>query len=349
MDQAINIIYNESCLVGLKKLADESVDCIITSPPYWMLRDYGIEGQFGLEETPEEFIRIQVGVFRECKRILKNDGTLWCNIGDSYANKASNKTPDQVNGKTSTITGRESQLQSAKTGNKIVGDLKPKDLVGIPWMLAFALRSDGWYLRQDIIWAKPNPMPESVTDRCTKSHEYIFLLSKSEKYYYDADSIREQRQSDEDSNIFRGGAYVGGNIDNSTIGKRTVVGNKKIKVPGGWDTASGGHGTINREGRTSSEYQEVELKEGRNKRSVWIVAPQPFPQAHFATFPEKLITDMIKAGCRPGGIILDPYMGAGTTALVARKLNRNYIGFEINPEYIEIANKRLNDQLGMFK
>lgn len=342
----VNKIYNQNCLEGLKKLPDNSVDCCVTSPPYFGLRDYGHADQIGLEETPELFVAKMVEVFTEVKRVLKKEGTLWLNLGDSYGGS----------GRGSGDTKKTSEMQRNHSAS-YVGDVhkpfisesvKPKDLIGIPWLTAFALRGAGWYLRQDIIWSKPNPMPESVTDRCTKSHEYIFLLSKSQKYFFDADSIREKRTSDEDANTFRGGAYTNGNIINSELGKRKVVGNKKIKIPGGWDLGAGAHGTIHRTGRTEAEYQLAEIKDGRNKRSVWTISPQPFPEAHFATFPEDLIVDCIKAGCPENGIVLDPFMGAGTTALVSRKLNRNFIGFELNCDYINIAENRLRKELGMF-
>ena len=293
-------------------MADQSVNCIVTSPPYYGLRDYETDDQIGLEKTPEEFIEILVNVFHECKRVLRDDGTLWVNIGDSYARNGGNDGGG--NRELMHMEGKQRRM------NKVVPGYKEKDLIGIPWMLAFALRADGWYLRQDIIWSKPNAMPESVTDRCTKSHEYIFLLSKSQKYYYDHESIKEQAASDH------------------------VAGNKKHKYADDFEK----NGTV--QNRTKSGLKNIAgIKfEKRNKRSVWSVPVKPFKEAHFATFPQELIYDCIKAGAPEGGVILDPFMGAGTTAVVSRKLNRNYIGFELNPDYISISEKRIIQEVGLF-
>lgn len=301
----LNVIYNEDCLTGLKNLPDECINTCITSPPYLGLRDYEVDEQLGLESTPDEFIQKLVSIFSEVKRVLKKDGTLWINIGDTYCGTGSKY--DYVDPK---YKGRNAQ--SKAINNKIDG-IKSKDLVGIPWMLAFALRADGWYLRQDIIWSKPNPMPESVKDRCTKSHEYIFLLSKSKKYHYDCEAIKEKTLTQD--NVVR-------DRDSTKLN--------------------------NTPGRTRMEGLKVNNYEKRNKRSVWTVSTRPYGGAHFATFPERLIIDCIKAGCPDDGVVLDPFMGAGTTALVSRKLHRNYIGFELNEEYIQIANKRLKNELGMF-
>lgn len=309
-----NKIYLGDVRSRVKELPDNYIDCIVTSPPYFGLRDYGMEGQIGLEETPEQFISELVCTLRECRRALKDDGTLWLNIGDSYAGNANNKNYSN-DGKNAGISKRASDRGSIK-------GCKPKDLIGIPWMLAFALRADGWYLRQDIIWSKPNPMPESVTDRCTKSHEYIFLLSKSNTYYFDQKAIKQPLAA---SSIPR----LKQDIEKQEGSKR---------VPGKTN------GVMKAVGR----YDSSNEPEDANKKSVWTVSTMPFKDAHFATFPERLIVDCIKAGCREDGIVLDPFMGAGTTALVARKLNRNYIGFEINPDYITIAENRLNG-LGMFR
>lgn len=488
-----NKIYNEDCLNGLAWMPDESVDCCVTSPPYYGLRDYGMDAQIGLEGTPEEYVAKMVEVFTEVKRVLKKDGTLFLNLGDSYfgssttggtksiqgtakrkgamfskkdAQRAvscdtSDKVPvdypandclcgslcdgcrkayqigkshrdclrdpkpaslsslpnlghkEFVNGHLPTsdsidpevrilnatqdfgsLIDREagqllssqesmpveSSLQQSEnfhqsdsfsscllcgcsfqhlvrvsdhssactcgikendhplfqsnsgissshkayrkdTNIQPISTLKPKDLIGIPWMVAFALRSSGWYLRQDIIWHKPNPMPESVTDRCTKSHEYIFLLSKSGKYYYDYEAIKQENT---EGSLLR---YSGKTEKPFTQKYEKIMAlSDRLK--------SNGHHKLG--------------DNGANKRSVWTVTTRPYSEAHFATFPERLITDCIKAGCPEDGIILDPFMGAGTTALVARKLNRNFIGFELNPEYIKIANTRLQNELGMF-
>lgn len=374
----MNKIYEGDALETLKRFHDKIANCIVTSPPYYGLRDYGVTGQCGLEKSPEEYIQNQVLIFREAKRVLRDDGTLWLNIGDSYASGPRDRTPLQACAN-STISGAMStQMQSLKQINKITDGLKSKDLIGIPWMLAFALRADGWYLRQDIIWQKPNPMPESVSDRCTKSHEYIFLLSKSPKYYYDAEAIATPYQ---DKTLTTFGCESKGKGDGSGLIKSENWGNsievrkpKVWKTPDGWDTAKGSHGIVHRDGRSAGKTAKEKNAEAyginghgfkghsgnydakgnllgsgkANKRSVWTVATMPYSEAHFATFPEKLITDCIKAGCPDGGIVLDVFMGAGTTALVARKLNRNFIGIELNPAYIKLAEKRLQEELGLF-
>lgn len=295
---------------GLKMLDDNSVDCCITSPPYWGLRDYGVDGQIGLEQTPDEYVEQMVNVFREVKRALKPEGTLWLNLGDSYAGSMKGIGADgqsYAGQKQATNKGSVGIYQDKPPKANEIG-LKPKDLVGIPWRVAFALQADGWYLRQDIIWHKPNPMPESVTDRCTKAHEYIFLLSKSQTYYFDHDAIKENALT------------------------KPVKRNKHEE----------GYQADYSKGDRFSKGERVYGADGkRNKRSVWKVATKPFKEAHFATFPEKLIEPCVLAGCPEGGTVLDPFMGAGTTAVVAWKNNRNYLGFELNPEYVLIATKRL--------
>jgi site-specific DNA-methyltransferase (adenine-specific) len=374
----VNKIIQRNVLDTPWPFDDNSIDCCVTSPPYWGLRDYGVAGQLGLEKTPEEFVAKMVQVFEEVKRILKPEGTCWINIGDSYASSDTNRTWDQVNGKTSKITGGENQFASAVTINKIVGDLKPKDLVGVPWMLAFALRSAGWYLRQDIIWHKPNPMPESATDRCTKAHEYIFLLSKSRTYYFDAYAIATPYK---DKTLTTHGIESKGKGDGSGLIQSENWANsikerkpKVWKTPDGWDTGEGAHGSVHRKGRekglTAREKEALKdnvngrslvghsgnydakgniIGSGKaNKRSVWTVATAPFKEDHFATFPEELILPCILAGCPKGGVVLDPFMGAGTTALVAKSNDRNFIGLELNPEYIQMAEDRLKQKFGMF-
>lgn len=289
----MNEILEGDCLAKLKEFPDESVDCIITSPPYWALRDYGVAGQLGLEKTPELYIKKMVEIFRECRRVLKEEGTLWVNIGDSY---------------------------------------KDKNLVGVPWMLAFALRADGWYLRQDIIWHKPNPMPESVRDRCTKSHEYVFMFSKNVRYYYDADAIKTEGKNPQD-HLRRLAQQKNGNKSEPNEKQNGL----RIRI----DKQRGHsrrHAGFNE--RWDAMPREEQMMKA-NKRSVWSVATMPFREAHFATFPEKLVEPMIKAGCPLGGVVLDPFMGAGTTALVALKLDRQYLGIELNPAYIKIAEERL--------
>ena len=307
-----NKIIQGDSLAVLKTLPDESVDCCITSPPYWGLRDYGVVGQLGLEKTPEEYVAKMVEVFREVKRVLKKEGTLWLNLGDSYVSGKSrySSSPQTISGKS-----RNEPENNNKPDLYYHPYLKDKDLCGIPWRVAFALQADGWYLRQDIIWHKPNPMPESVTDRCTKSHEYIFLLAKSQKYYFDNEAIKEPV-----AEVSLKRAEYGWDCDRPSTKNKDGIHTKKM-----------GERFVN--------------PNGRNKRSVWTITTKPFKEAHFATFPEDLIVPMVKAGCPKGGIILDPFMGAGTTALVAQKLGRKYLGIELNPAYIKIAENRLRQEI----
>ncbi|MFM2151601.1 MAG: hypothetical protein RL199_36 [Pseudomonadota bacterium] len=305
-------------------LPDGSMNMCVTSPPYWGLRDYGHEGQLGLESTPEQYVANMVEVFREVKRVLRDDGTLWLNIGDSYAggggfapnaptNQARAAGDKEAWGKFNPA-GMDRMSSRIGTGKlAIAAGLKHKDLVGIPWMLAFALRADGWYLRQDIIWHKPNPMPESVTDRCTKAHEYLFLLSKSERYYYDNESVSEPLAQ---SSVSRLNQDVAGQV--------------------GTTRANGGR-------KTNGNFKAVgDLTTGkRNRRSVWTVNTRPYRGAHFATFPPALIEPCILAGCPKGGTVLDPFGGSGTTAEVALKNGRNVVLNELNPEYIKLAEARI--------
>lgn len=300
----LNTIIQGDAREVLKTLPDKSIHCCVTSPPYYGLRDYGVDGQIGLEETPEEYVENMVEIFRRVRRVLRPDGTLWLNLGDSYAGSgmgAANYPGDY--GKQNSNKG---SLSVKGRAGLVPDGLKPKDLIGIPWRVAFALQGDGWYLRADIIWSKPNSMPESVTDRPTKAHEYIFLLSKSQRYYYDFEIIKEPT-------ITRDNSY------------RDRDDSKLNNTPG--RTRMGGLKTNN--------------YEMRNKRSVWTVPTKPFSEAHFAVFPPKLIEPCILAGCPVGGIVLDPFMGSGTTALVAFEHERNYLGIELNPEYIKLANRRL--------
>ena len=307
------ILYGDA-LKRLKDIPDGFVNCCVTSPPYWGLRDYGVDGQFGLESTPAEYIKKFTAIFSEVRRVLIDDGTLWLNLGDTYNGYLGNSHRGQKH------SGLNSNSRIRRDKGCGISDptLKPKDLVGVPWMAAFALRNDGWYLRQDIIWHKPNPMPESVTDRCTKSHEYIFLMSKSRKYYYDYDNIKTPIKDTSKNRYSQ-------DID-SQKGSIRVPG----KVNGNMKTVGGAEGMA-------------------NKKSVWTVSTRGFKEAHFATFPPDLIVDCIKAGCPEGGIVLDPFMGAGTTAVVAKKLGRHYLGIELNSKYIEISNKRIHDEVGLFK
>ncbi len=378
-------IYIGDCSRIMRRWPPAIVQSIVTSPPYWGLRDYGVKGQLGMEKNPESYIREMVYVFREARRVLRDDGTLWLNMGDSYNN-------DRTGGHGATGGANKSTLESpgpkghSPVRKHVDSHLKPKDLIGMPWRLALALQADGWYLRSDIIWAKPNPMPESVTDRPTRAHEYIFLLTKNARYYYDADAIKEKGISNPQS----------------------------WKTADGWDTSTGngGHGSFHKEGREKGFKGYKSLPEGqqniratreklrgkpdgngrndnfnhqsggfkkqdkqrghsrrhdgfndrwdqmeraeqcsgmRNKRSVWTVATSPFPQAHFATFPPELIKPCILAGSCRGDTVLDPFMGAGTTALVAAHYNRHFLGIELNPEYVTIAEHRIAAECAQLK
>ena len=370
-----NEILHGDCLDMLKTLPDESVNCCITSPPYYGLRDYGtgtwvggdpncphkrlnklgkststghaqdelngnvgdsiyktvckdcgavrVDNQIGLEETPEQYIQKLVDVFSEVRRVLKDDGVLWVNIGDTYWGSGGGRGSTYHDSRTDVVqSGNKgfNDMQFAPVLTKEHGDLKPKDLIGIPWMLAFALRESGWYLRQDIIWAKPNPMPESVKDRCTKSHEYIFMLTKSAKYYFDYEAIQERATG------------YDGRLD--TVNKGSPKSRNGNYMPNGQrinSMAANGH-------ERWSFKDDVPI---RNKRDVWTVVPSHYKEAHFATFPEELIRPMVLAGCPKDGIVLDPFMGSGTVGVVAKHNNRNYIGIELNSDYIKMANRRI--------
>jgi len=287
-------------------VGDQEVQTVVTSPPYFGLRDYGHGGQIGLEQTPDAYVSKLVEVFREVRRVLRDDGTLWLNLGDSYAASRSYQVSDNKN-PGAVATGHESRARPPD-------GLKQKDLIGIPWRVAFALQADGWYLRQDIIWHKPNPMPESVRDRCTKAHEYLFLLTKSERYYWDAEAMQEPA--------------TGREPGNKTHKHADRVAN---------EVAEGNH----RE-RTKLGLAHTGARDQRNRRSVWAIATQPYKGAHFATFPSKLIEPCILAGSRPGDTVLDPFMGSGTTGAVAKQHGRSFIGIEINPDYIALAQARIN-------
>jgi DNA modification methylase len=296
--------------------------------------------QLGLEKTPEEYVERMTAIFREVRRVLRGDGTAWVNMGDSYAG-GGGFSPGAPSNKKSLSGFRGTKSYGVNLGIRQGGHLKKKDLCGIPWRLAFALQADGWYLRQDIIWSKPNPMPESVTDRCTKAHEYIFLLSKSPKYYYDADAIKEPasesthaRVSQDVAEQIRSERANGGSRADRPM--KAVICTPKQADPGNGNKI-----------KNNSDWQNVHVLqvERRNKRSVWTVTTGGFSEAHFATFPEKLIEPCILAGCPVDGIVLDPFAGAGTTPLCARKLSRHFIGIELKPEYVEIADRRLNAEI----
>ena len=370
-------IFNGDVLTCLKSLPECSVQCVVTSPPYWGLRDYGVEGQIGLEPTPEEHVERMVEVFREVRRVLRDDGVLWLNYGDCYAGSTTGADRPPEPGHTHEDSGRVKTGQENKHRRPDAG-LKPKDLVGMPWRIAFALQADGWYLRSDIIWSKPNPMPESVTDRPTKSHEYVFLLTKSSRYFYDHEAIKEPYAE-------------------STFKRAKSVNNAATRKDNGTAIYQRG---LTAEQQTKA-YSKVTETGGRNKRSVWHIATQSSNEAHFATFPEALVKPCIMAGtsergacpecgapwrrsllsqssgsgdhraapgqnkpftiprgeylrstigweptCTCGGdpvpcVVLDPFGGSGTVAKVARDLGRSSILIEINPEYVQIAKKRL--------
>jgi DNA modification methylase len=315
----MNKIEFGDCRDTMRRWAADGVkvQTCVTSPPYFGLRDYGHEGQIGLEPTPEAYIAAMVEVFRCVRDVLADDGTLWLNLGDSYARQAGDDSTKATDtgfgeGRGTGRTGKSHLL--FKTGNNRPPEgLKPKDLIGIPWMLAFALRADGWYLRQDIIWHKPNPMPESVRDRCTKAHEYIFLLSKSERYYFDSHAIAEPAQY---------------------FGKDNRSGKGNIRYEG--KRTEG-------DAKANGQQSFVPINETRNKRSVWTVTTKPYKGAHFATFPPDLIEPCILAGSRQGDVVLDPFMGSGTTAQVAVQHGRQYLGCELNPSYHELQEKRVRN------
>jgi DNA modification methylase len=326
-------IYIGDCVESLRQLPDCSVQTCVTSPPYFGLRDYGHEGQIGLEPTPDEFVAKMVEVFREVRRVLRDDGTLWLNLGDSYA--GSRAGPQGESGQMADRSVVAARCRSASAemivrgkrdasrwgggNNPHGGDIKPKDLIGIPWRVAFALQADGWYLRQDIIWHKPNPMPESVRDRCTKAHEYIFLLSKSPKYYFDADAVKEKAVSNH------------------------PAGNKTHKYADQYEAEK----HITQQHRTKAGLKELAGVEWetRNRRSVWTVTTKPFKGAHFATFPPDLIEPCVLAGAPVGGVVLDPFFGSGTTGHVALRHGRKAIGLELNPRYVEMSIARLSGGL----
>ena len=305
-------------LTVLKTMPDESVNCCVTSPPYYALRDYGVDGQIGREATPALYVARLTEIFREVRRVLTTDGTLWLNIADTYAGKGDQGEhidPKYPNGRTGQVVAL----------NKKVEGCKAKDLIGIPWLLAFELRQDGWYLRSDIIWMKANPMPESAKDRPSRCYEHIFLLSKSRKYFYDGDAIAEP-------------------VAETTI--RRIKGGRSTKtkhgevIPGQNTVQS-----INRP-REAGTYTETDISMFRNKRDVWLINTVPYHGGHFAAFPPKLAETCILAGCPAGGIVLDPFLGSGTTAAVAKQLDQHYIGIELNPDYCALAEQRIGGDDG---
>ena len=306
------------CIARMRDLTARSVHTCITSPPYFGLRDYGADGQIGIEPTPEEFVAKLVEVFREVRRVLRDDGTLWLNLGDSYAGGNTGGKLREGSARADGEVRDDEHSRRNRNGIGAVDGVKPKDLIGIPWRVAFALQADGWYLRQDIIWHKPNPMPESVRDRCTKAHEYIFLLAKSDRYYFDHEAMREPCSEDMQRRAAKGHTRgSGGKIDASRQDAETLRG---------------------------EHAKEIDVSKGRNRRDVWTVSTKPFAGAHFATFPPDLIEPCVLAGCPIGGMVLDPFNGAGTTGLVALRNQRNYIGCELNPEYAVMSEERIREE-----
>lgn len=343
------------CIELLKTLPEQSVQCVVTSPPYYGLRDYGVDGQIGLESTPDEYVSKLVQVFREVKRALKDDGTCWINLGDSYAGGAGRwGGTDNLSGFQAASKGSVTQIQHTKKWEHET--IKQKDLIGIPWMVAFALRADGWYLRSDIIWAKPNPMPESVKDRPTKSHEYLFLLSKAQKYYYDAEAIFEPANYDGRKDTqFKGSnkydadtlARVGGErwprsmqtgaTGEKHSGYKNPDGSLRVSVMKQDNTGNPTYTGFN------DRYKENHPDgiPARNKRTVWTINTQPFKGAHFAVMPEKLVEPCILAGSKEGDTVLDPFNGSGTVGAVAVRNGRSYKGIDLNGEYIQMAHERI--------
>lgn len=319
----VNEILVGDAVKKLQELPDRSVNCCVTSPPYYKLRDYGMPGQIGWEKIPEEYIEKLVLVFREIRRVLTDEGTLWIVIGDSYNGSGKNRISG---GKAYSGSGKYKQgtNKGSIIGNIYKTDvdyLKPKDLIGIPWMLAFALRADGWYLRKDNIWSKPNPMPESVKDRCTTSHEYIFMFSKSRKYYYDYESIMEEAKYD---------------------------GRKDTRMKGSHKYSQNGVTGLTPQTFAARGHERWVMKDGRymkNKRSVWTVATKPYKDAHYAVYPPELVRDCILAGCPVDGIVIDPFFGSGTTGEVCAENNRNWIGIDLDPRNEVLAKKRLSNNV----
>lgn len=309
----MNHCYLGDCRDVMRDLIAQGVkvQCVVTSPPYWGLRDYGVEGQIGLESSLAEYVKNMVEVFDLVLELLADDGTLWLNLGDSYASSGQQgkQNLDKLSERFRGGGKKHSDPEMSRPEKHIPQGLKPKDLCGVPWRVAFALQESGWYLRQDIIWHKPNPMPESVTDRCTKAHEYLFLLTKSKRYWFDAEAIKDPVA---ESTISR--------LSQLSLGRQAG----SSRVPG----------------KTNGNMKAVGDTDRRNKRSVWTVATHAFKEAHFATFPPALVEPCILAGSRPGDIVFDPFMGSGTVAQVAQLLGRQWLGSELNPEYIKLQSLR---------
>lgn len=402
LDKLLNTVLTGNSRKLLLSFPSESIDCCITSPPYWGLRDYGSgkwiggdpechhrkvkfkssdlqatvgtdggcgifkdtckhcgavrqDEQLGMEKTPEEYVRNMVDVFREVKRILKKDGTLWLNLGDTYmggkgANGASKAYLDNVS-----VINKKALVATApgdfRPNDRPHPFIKPKDLVGIPWSVAFALRDDGWYLRQDIVWSKPNCMPESVMDRCTKAHEYIFLLSKNRKYYFDYKAIQQPAKPDSSQRKLRANGSNHKWIDGAPGQPSHTMKDPRpnMRRSGNLERKDASVRMVPEDSGKNQAGSVPWEGDMANKRSVWEVPTIAFKGAHYATFPPDLIVDCIKAGCKENGVILDPFAGAGTAPMVARKLNRNFIGIELLPANVEMTDQRLYEELGMFK
>lgn len=343
-------ILTGDCRDVLRTLPDESVHAVVTSPPYWGLRDYGVEGQIGLETTFIAFIEEMVSVFREVRRVLRSDGTCWLNLGDSYCTTPRGNREGDLSTSSLTNPQRQERLwgkhkyrdQDREPRVARNSGLKHKDLVGIPWRVAFALQADGWYLRRDIIWHKLNPMPESVRDRPSTAHEYLFLLTRAPSYFYDADAILEPVSANTHARLSQDVAYQVGS-ERANGGAKT---NGNMKAVGrGPKTTEAGSGIKNNDSFAAACCLPVTH---RNKRSVWSTATEAFSEAHFATFPPALVEPCIKAGCPEGGTVLDPFGGAGTTGLVADRLGRNAILIELNPEYAAMAERRIRGDAPLF-
>ena len=337
----MNLIEFGDCRETMRRWAAEGIKAqtCVTSPPYYGLRDYGRDGQIGLEETPQMYVDAMVEVFRCVWDVLEDDGTLWLNIGDTYYNYRGRT--DAFCKQTVAKTKQDLPTHSPTRNNKLEG-LKGKDLIGIPWMLAFALRADGWYLRQDIIWHKPNPMPESVKDRCTKAHEYIFLLTKSDRYHFDSAAIEEPIQDVTALRMLRGVSDTHKNVNGAPGQTKHSMNQPRPNVRKEFDSSMGGGGTsfVGHSGYKKAD-GTLMIKPTRNKRSVWTVNTKPYKGAHFAVFPEELIEPCILAGAPADSIVLDPFMGSGTTAAMAVRLGRQYLGCELNEDYKPLQESRI--------
>lgn len=351
-------VITADCRDALKAMPDESVHCVVTSPPYFGLRDYGVDGQIGLEPTPDEFVTALVEVFREIRRVLRKDGTCWLNLGDSYAGSWGAQSREHAGKHASNVSALSAnQVKAAarrtKTGTIRQAGLKPKDLIGVPWMVAFALRADGWWLRGDQVWAKANGMPESTKDRPCRAHEFVFLLTKSESYFYGYDAVKLPAVP---QSVERLGRAMRGRLDDDHEGALVVSGGGY--APQGQPPHQGARRTDKQRGhsrrhagfndRWDAMSRAEQMGSGAALRSVWWISPAQFPEKHFAVMPNEVAATCILAGCPAGGTVLDPFGGAGTTGLVADRLGRNAILIELNPEYADLARRRLASDAGLF-